>query len=312
MRRKVICPGYKRDLRWSDKHEVFSTGRWEDAPAQDAPPTLSISSLLTATADLPGEAFEPGLSAQRTQALPAQSLGSITDAGSSSRTPPQQGDNPSSVAFPSTGNKFSSYEDRSSTDVFREDLREWLASHEPMTLLEQQDWTWTLGGLPLNCDEPSTLVTTLDCRIVAASQGSELNQSLVQYFFDNLCSIHTVLDDTAERFKALVHRYLSSSPLLHKSIVCMSAAHCFQDDESMLPMCLECHSAAVRSLSEAVFEIETVIEESTDSPRNAALAENNMLRKLEETLLASIILGFCAVSVDFDCNYVGNHYAALP
>lgn len=179
-----------------------------------------------------------------------------------------------------------------------------------MTLLEQQDWTWTLGGLPLNCDEPSTLVTTLDCRIVAASQGSELNQSLVQYFFDNLCCIHTVLDDTAERFKALVHRYLSSSPLLHKSIVCMSAAHCFQDDESMLPMCLECHSAAVRSLSEAVFEIETVIEESTDSPRNAALAENNMLRKLEETLLASIILGFCAVSVVSDCNWAWNHYAA--
>lgn len=64
----------------------------------------------------------------------------------------------------------------------------------------------------------------------------------------------------------------------------------------MLPMCLECHSEAFRSLSEAVHQIETVIAKSTDSPRNSVLSENDMLRKLEETLLASIILGFCAVS----------------
>ncbi|KAK5049938.1 hypothetical protein LTR84_004057 [Exophiala bonariae] len=296
LKRKVICPGYKRDLRWSDKHEVFSTGRWEDASAQDVPTSLSVNALATRTPEMPDEAFHPSLERQQAQMLPAQSLGSVTDAASSSQTPPQPVDSSTSTTFPATGDKFISYEDRSSTDIFREDLREWLASHEPITLLEQQDWTWTLNGLPLSCDEPSTLVNTLDCRVAAAPQGSELNQSLVQYFFDNLCCIHTVLDDTAERFKALVHRYLTSSPLLHKSIVCMSAAHCFQDDESMLPMCLECHSAAVRSLSVAVFEIETVIEESSDSPRNAALAENNMLRKLEETLLASIILGFCAVS----------------
>lgn len=292
----MICPGYKRDLRWSDKHEVFSTGRWEDASVQDVPPTLSVGGLLTRTSDVPVEAYHPSLEGQHTQVLATPSLGSAADAASSSQTPPQLIDSSTPAVYPATGHKFTNYEDRSSTDIFREDLREWLASHEPITLLEQQDWTWTLNGLPLSCGEPSTVVNTLDCRITPAAQGSELNQSLVQYFFDNLCCIHTVLDDTAERFKALVHRYLSSSPLLHKSIVCMSAAHCFQDDESMLPMCLECHSAAVRSLSVAVFEIETVIEESTDSPRNSALAENNMLRKLEETLLASIILGFCAVS----------------
>jgi hypothetical protein len=297
LKRKVICPGYKRDLRWSDKHEVFSTGRWEDASAQDVSTSLAVSALVTRTPEIPGGAVHPSLERQQAQILQAQSLGSAaTDAASSSQTPPQLIDDSTSTLFPATGDKFNSYEDRSSTDIFREDLREWLASHEPITLLEQQDWTWTLNGLPLSCDEPSALVNTLDSRVAAAPQGNEFNQSLVQYFFDNLCCIHTVLDDTAERFKALVHRYLSSSTLLHKSIVCMSAAHCFQDDESMLPMCLECHSAAVRSLSVAVFEIETVIEESTDSPRNAALAENNMLRKLEETLLASIILGFCAVS----------------
>lgn len=167
-----------------------------------------------------------------------------------------------------------------------------------MTLLEQQDWTWTLNGPALNCDQDPTFVPTLEIPNATASpQGTEFNQALVQYFFDNLCGIHTVLDDTAERFKALVNRYLGSSPLLHKSVVCMAAAHCFQDDESMLPMCLECHTAAVRSLSEAVFQIETVLEQPTGSPRNSALAGSHMLRRLEETLLASIILGFCAVSI---------------
>lgn len=218
------------------------------------------------------------------------------DVVSSSQTPPLHAGNPDPAAFSAAADKFSSNNDRSTSDISRDDLREWLASHDPMTLLEQQDWTWTLNGLPLSCDEASTFVIALDCRDPTASQGSEFNQALVQYFFDNLCGIHTVLDDTAEGFKTLVRRYLSSSPLLHKSVVCMAAAHCFQDEESMLPMCLECHTAAVRSLSEAVFQIETVLEQSTRSPRNSVLSENNMLRRLEETLLASIILGFCAVS----------------
>lgn len=234
---------------------------------------------------------------QPTHITPTQSQRSATDASSSSQTPPPHAGNPDPVAFSAATNKSKDGNDRPSTDTLRDDLREWLASHEPMTLLEQQDLAWTLNGPALSCDEPSTFVTPQDYQIVAASHGSEFNQALVQYFFDNLCGIHTVLGDTAERFKALVRRYLSSSPLLHKSIVCMAAAHCFQDDESMLPMCIECHTAAVRSLSEAVFQIETILEQSTGSPRNSALSENNMLRKLEETLLASIILGFCAVSV---------------
>lgn len=314
MKRKVNCPGYKRDLRWSDKHEVFNTWRPEITPPRNstrlpALPALPATahSLSPTESNLPVEAIQPLLIERPIHLAPtsAQSHSSATDkeVSGSSQTPPGHADNPENpVAFPAATNKLNNNDcDRSSADILREDLREWLASHEPMTLLEQQDWTWTLHGPTLSCDQTSTpfVAATPDCRDAAAtSQGSEFNQALVQYFFDNLSGIHTVIDDTAEGFKALVRRYLSSSALLHKSVVCMAAVHCFQDEESMLPSCLECHTAAVRSLSEAVFQIETVLEQMTGSPRNSALSENNMLRKLEETLLASIILGFCAVSTD--------------
>ena len=223
-----------------------------------------------------------------------------TDA-SSYRTQLQQTRDPTPVECLILRNKFDNDDDRSSTSIFREDLREWLVSHDPINLLEQQGWTWTPTGparYPLisTYDEASAFGTTLGSLDTVVSQGSELNQALVQYFFDNLCAIHTVFDDSAGSFTDLVHRYLISSPLLHKSIVCMSAAHCFQDDEDMLPMGLECHSAAVRSLSDAVFQLEAVIEQLADAPQDPALARDSMLHKLEETLLASIILGFCAVS----------------
>jgi hypothetical protein len=209
-----------------------------------------------------------------------------------SQTPSQQADKVDAFAFQPAEND---YDDGSSSAVFRNDLREWLATHEPITLLGQQDWQW-------HAETPPTYAANVDRAGTAASHGSDFNQALVEYFFANLCSIHSVLDDTAERFTALVHRYLRTSPLLHKSIVCMSAAHCFQDDDVMLPICLEVHSAAVRSLSEAVFQIEAAIEQPADSPRGSAPFGQNMLRKLEETLLASIILGFCAVSgfLEFD------------
>lgn len=308
MKRKVTCPGYKRDLKWSDKHEVFNTWRSELPPARD-PAQLRLNTvdiLIPIEPNLLVEAIQPTLTGQPSHIAAAQPHDSVTDAVSSSQTPPQQTDNPDPVAFSPTANNNDN--DRSNADILRDDLREWLASHEPMTLLEQQDWTWTLHGSALDCDEPSTFTTTLDCRDAAASQGSEFNQALVQYFFDNLCGIHTVLDDTAEGFKALVRRYLSTSPLLHKSVVCMAAAHCVQDDESMLSTLLECHTAAVRSLSEAVYQIETVLEQSTGSPRHSALSDKNMLRKLEETLLASIILGFCAVSFALPSLHKHLHY----
>lgn len=309
MKRKVTCPGYKRDLKWSDKHEVLSIWRSGIPPARDAARIPIVDHLSPTEPNLLVEAIQPTLIRQRTHiAPPAQSHSSATDKDSSSQTRPQHDNDPGPAVFSAAATKFNNDNDKSSADILRDDLREWLASHEPMTLLEQQDWTWTLDGLALSCDEASAFVTTLECRDAAAAQGSEFNQALVQYFFDHLCGIHTVLDDTAERFKALVRRYLSSSPLLHKSVVCMAAAHCFQDEESMLPMCLECHTAAVRSLSEAVFQIETVLEQSTGSPRNSALSDNSMLRKLEETLLASIILGFCAVSVALLYSYRSQHY----
>ncbi|KAJ9637432.1 hypothetical protein H2204_004856 [Knufia peltigerae] len=295
LKRNVICPGYKRHLKWSDKHEVFNAWRPKLHPPRDSAPLPpnAVDSLNPTEPHLLVEAFEPTLGDQPAQIAPTQSHGSVTDARSSShQTPPQPTNNPDPVAFsPGVHNNDN---DRSTADILREDLREWLTSHEPMTLLEQQDWAWTLDGPGLDCDQPATFVATPDCWDAAASQGSEFNQALVQYFFDNLCCIHTVLDDTAERFKVLVRRYLNTSALLHKSVVCMAAAHCFQDDESMLSTCLECHTAAVRSLSEAVFQIETVLEQSTDSPPKSALSDKSMLRKLEETLLASIILGFCA------------------
>lgn len=197
------------------------------------------------------------------------------------------------VAFQLPTYEFSNENDKSATDILRDDLREWFANHDPTTLLEPHDWVEESG---ISCTT-STFATVLDCQgSMAGPQGTEFNQALVQYFFDNLCRIHTVLDDTAETFKALVRRYLSSSPLLHKSIVCMAAVHCFQDEDSMLTMCLECHSAAVTSLSEAVFEIESVLEQSAEKNDKSALSDSKMLRKLEETLLASIVLGFCAVS----------------
>ncbi|KEF63766.1 uncharacterized protein A1O9_01744 [Exophiala aquamarina CBS 119918] len=295
-RSRVSCPGYKRHLKWSDKHEVFNTWRPKLHLTRDSAPLPlplnAVDSLNSTEPNLLVEAFQPTLRGPPTHIAPTGSHASATDAESSSQQTPPQHTNPDPVAFsPAVNNNDN---DRSTADILREDLREWLTSHEPMTLLEQQDWTWTLDGPALDCDQASTFVTTLDCWNAAASQGSEFNQALVRYFFDNLCCIHTVLDDTAERFKALVRRYLSTSPLLHKSVVCMAAAHCFQDDESMLSTCLECHTAAVRSLSAAVFQIETVLEQSTDSPPKSALSDKNMLRKLEETLLASIILGFCA------------------
>lgn len=276
---------------------MFNTWKPQNAPPRDPAPRPRVDSLSQSEPTLLVEAIRPALLGESTHIAPTQSHSSAADDISLSQISVQHADDSDPVAFPAASTKFTSDNDRSTADILREDLREWLTSHEAMTLLEQQDWTWTLNGPGLGCDETSTIVTTLECRDAATPQGSEFNQALVQYFFDNLCRIHTVLDDTAERFKALVRRYLNSSPLLHKSVVCMAAAHCFQDDESMLPMCLECHSAAVRSLSEAVFQIETVLDQSTGSPRNSALSENNMLRKLEETLLASIILGFCAVSV---------------
>lgn len=273
---------------------------------QNAPPVSTVIRTETVSSSLSEEAFQSRLTAPATQLAAAGLIGMDTDATSPSLTPDQESDNPDSVASLAAGTKFFDRYDSSSTNVLRDDLREWLVTHEPITLLEQQDWAWMLSGAGLSCNDTLTSMPTLDCRDAVASQGSDFNfnQALVQYFFDNLCCIHSVLDDTAEDFKALVHRYLGSSPLLHKSIVCMSAAHCFQDEDSMLPMCLECHSAAVRSLSEAVFQIESVIEESTDSPRTSALAENNMLRKLEETLLASLILGFCAVSYYSSIHYL--------
>ena len=230
---------------------------------------------------------------------PAQSHGSATEATPPAQTLPPDASDTDSVACSVAADQFSNENDRSTTDILRADLRQWFTSHDPTTLLEQQDWTWMLDGSAISCDVASEFLMTLDRRDTAVSQGSEFNQALVQYFFDNLCRIHTVLNDTAEPFKALVRRYLNSSPLLHKSVVCMAAAHCFQDDESMLPVCLECHTAAVRSLSEAIFQIESVLEQSTGSTRKSALSDDAMLRKLEETLLASIILGFCAVCVTF-------------
>ena len=200
------------------------------------------------------------------------------------------------VPFSMATNDFETAVDRSTTDVLRDDLRQWFASHDPMTLLEHQDWAWSLDRGLADCGPLPQFMTTVACRDALDSQGSDFNQQLVQYFFDNLSCIHTVLDDTAEPFKALIRRYLGSSPLLHKSVVCMAAAHCFQDEESMLPMCLECHTAAVRSLSEAVSQIEAVLEQEVDVAREPVLSDSQMLHKLEETLLASIILGFCAVS----------------
>lgn len=201
-----------------------------------------------------------------------------------------------SVISPEHSNSFYDGDSRSNTNFFRDDLREWLASHEPVTLLEQQEWTQTWNDQMINCDDSTTITPALTWRSATGSQGSDFKQVLVQYFFDNLCCIHSVLDDTAESFKALVRRYLGSSPLLHISIVCMSAAHCFRDEKSMLTMCLEYHSAAVRSLLQAVFQIEALMERPTDSLGNFVPPESNTLRKLEETLLASLILGFCAVS----------------
>jgi hypothetical protein len=240
--------------------------------------------------------------------VPTQSLASATDASyaaSISQTPSQQADKADTFTFQPSGD---AYDDGSSSAVFRNDLREWLATHEPITLLGQQDWQWP-------AETPPAYATTIDRPTTAASHGTEFNQALVEYFFANLCSIHSVLDDTAERFTALVHRYLRTSPLLHKSIVCMSAAHCFQDDDAMLPICLEVHSAAVRSLSEAVFQIEAAIEQSADSPQGSTPFGQNMLRKLEETLLASIILGFCAVSgltLKHPCAFAVPRRCSLP
>ncbi|KIW19732.1 hypothetical protein PV08_00306 [Exophiala spinifera] len=295
LKRKVTCPGYKRPIKWSDKHEVFNAWRPKPPSARDSGP-LPLNAVDSASATEPNllvEAFQPTLRARPTQIAPTTSHSLVTDVVSSSQqTQPRNSNDPNHVPFPPAVNNDDN--DRSTADILREDLREWLTSHEPLALLEQQDWTWTIEGSGLGSGEGSTFSATLDCWDAGPSQGSEFNQALVQYFFDNLCGIHSVLDDTAERFKALVRRYLSTSPLLHKSVVCMAAAHCFQDDESMLSTCLECHTAAVRSLSEAVFQIETVLEQSTDSPQKSALSDENMLRKLEETLLASIILGFCA------------------
>jgi hypothetical protein len=294
VRRKVTCPGYKRDLRWSDKHEVFTSVR-VDGAAHEATTSISAfatESLAPAGLSQPGPELPPGLPEPAVQTHP-QSMSSTTEQTATSHTPTQD---PISLTVGSYPTLDHPYQNRSSTAIFRDDLRDWLVSHEPMTLLQQHDWSWTLTGSPF-CDDSTPYVAPLPSQDVTASQGSEINQALVQYFFDNLCCIHSVLDDSAERFKALVRRYLSTSPLLRKSIVCMAANHCLQGEESMLPMCLECHSEAFKSLSEAVHRIETVVSQSTDSPRNSVLSENNMLRRLEETLLASIILGFCAVCI---------------
>lgn len=237
----------------------------------------------------------------------ARSQSFNTEATSPTQTFHRHADHRDAVIQQAAGVGFGNNNERLITDISPDDLREWFASYDPIPLLEHQDHIRTLSVSALGSETPSTAMMMPDPRDTSFLQGSESTQMLVQYFFDKVCLIHTVLDDTAEPFKALVRRYLSSSPLLHRSVVCMAAAHCFQDEDSMLPM-VECHTAAVRSLSQAVSEIESVLDQSTGSPRESAL-DSTMLRKLEVTLLASIILGFCAVCVVL--SYLPNSYISV-
>lgn len=296
LKRKVACPGYKRDLKWSDKHEVYNIWSPKAPPAQ-ASATYSPTQSLSLSESVPTvesvQRSRPIQPAQSAAFHSTTSQGSSIEAISPVETSHRHNNDRSSVVQQVTVGHSSTQNARPITGISRDDLRDWFVSYDPMPLLEHQDRIRTFSGSVLSCETPSSIVTMPDFIDTSSLQGGESTQVLVQYFFDKVCLIHTVLDDTAGPFEALVRRYLSSSPLLHRSVVCMAAAHCFQDEESMLPM-VECHTAAVRSLSQAVFEIESVLGQSTGSPRDSAL-DSTMLRKLEITLLASIILGFCAV-----------------
>jgi hypothetical protein len=262
------CPGYKQSFGWSNKHGVFAVQTWNASIAPDETvPQQQSSHQATLPSTSRALQTDCHVSIIQYQSSPQRDASPAIAWRQSDPSPIQ----PITVPASATGNSSGHLEPLRS-DVFNGDLREWLASHEPVTLLLQQDWAWTPAAnaqdngerqLPLESDTEGVPSSNVDMR-----------QALIDYFFDNLCCIYNVIDNTANRFKSLVNRYLVLSPLLCKSIVCLAVVHCFQaqEEQGMLPICLEYHSEAVTSLSTAVAHLETVISQSTDFPRNSNLA----------------------------------------
>lgn len=314
----VHCPGYRQQLRWSRKHEVFSgnsqavvgnsldanadatalesraseapligTVTASNAPASPSPRSVGASDHEEQHHDVVEEeeaihTATPNPSWTETILDPQISLSMTENETGLSYPPPPNG--PSIGPDPQRMSAHSTVPTGGS------------GSSRPQNQSMHTASTPHVDNSPDSLESPSR--NAARCGKESEWNMFQDHESLVQYYFDNICYIHTTYDNPATPFRSVVGRRLAS-PLIFSCIASMCATHLFQGVEGMLPTCMQYHSSAIQALSSAIADLDQAIE-AVESPDDVPKPENSYLRsQIEEALLASLLLGYSSVSLRF-------------
>ncbi|KAJ3547887.1 hypothetical protein NM208_g1272 [Fusarium decemcellulare] len=294
-KRGLQCPGYERAIRWSAKHEVCKPN-----PLPDPEPPGSKKT-----------------SKPRAQLHLSHSEDEFTSTSIAETGSPAQESPPSSQSASAPQLAEGLLSDLSSED-FRQSLQDWLLNQDCGLISGDAD---IRGFTDCNQDffpagattcVPSPKIANIETRgtgnqSIRPQSQMRLRQSeqlgskpehLLQYFFANICILHSTFEDSDHSFKPMIQRFIHTSPLIFRCVVCISAIHCFQGDDGMLPVSLEYHSAAINTLSAALSQLEVDVE-YPDASESGDLADSSLyIHQLREVLLASLLLGLTAPWLD--------------
>lgn len=282
-RRKVECPGYTRELKWSTKHERFRTPRARVATTrqtalplcQEYEPAIQATDIKVPTqahADEDANTKSPTLSERQSDASHDSHAGSSDDLGIRDEGTETT---PSSVGEPYTSGSELHLESRQHNDNQHYDEE-----------LEYSDQV---------IRSPSTkngLVNSPGIRQYLATWNESLPTNryrsvdrLFSHYFDNICRVMSCFDSTTNPYRTEIPSILHSSPYIFNCMMGMAAAHMANFDKEMAVTAISYQTEAMESLKLHMNCLLPLRNFQETNPHNSTY----------ETLLGAIMLGLTSV-----------------
>lgn len=260
LKKRLSCPGYAKELRWSTKYEAPDAETWEPPLkrrrlAEDAS-SRSAGVQFTANPDSQSEGARPGFAAPNPTektVLPASSLPMPAEGVAYLLSSPHPQDVTEDGAGPSFGDagEFSAEPpdgcclpprdcDRAASPVKTTIMLDTVHREQDIELLPDHDVqkTATVDSRPRNNqmmiprsgNEPANLL-----RWFYRSQPSHYSDTdLVEHYFSNVCRLYALFDSVKNPFRALVGSNWDSSGSISLSIQSMACAHLANNDSAMV------------------------------------------------------------------------------
>ena len=308
--RKVECPGYARDLKWSTKYERFKPTKQKPSPRRPASPLQSQFQQVLRAISGP-TVIEVAKTAAATPS-PSKQL-DCNVATEYAKSPEDDDDHLTTVSSPRDEQNMGVNDPRSPSHTIESSVREHTtANHDESTICvdndlddnahpdpvsdqhhshdeEEEEEEEVLDYTETEVVNSSGYTFTLDwtqafAPTVGLRYGDESSEKLLKHYFDAACRIMSCYDSKTNPYRTTIPNLQMSSTHIRACMMGMSASH-------MANFVNEMKVTAMRYQTEAVEEIASLLPVQSPHRRSSVGSASTY-----EMLLGTIMLGMTSVS----------------